>query len=70
MWMYFDNKKRNKAQGVNRQPKDVPTEAFGGWAEESSFQAFLQVVVPSTFKQYCRILSLFRIMEICIGFHG
>lgn len=40
MWMYFDNKKRNKAQGVNRQSKDVPTEALADGLKNSLFRHF------------------------------
>lgn len=45
-----------------------------GWAEESSFQAFLlKLSVSSTFKQVLSDimhLFFFKIIEICIGFDG
>lgn len=40
MWMYFDNKKRNKAQGMNRQSKGVPTEALADGLKNSLFRHF------------------------------
>lgn len=40
MWMYLDNKKRNKAQGVNWQSKDVPTEALADGLKNPVFRHF------------------------------
>ncbi|EAL19013.1 hypothetical protein CNBI0260 [Cryptococcus deneoformans B-3501A] len=40
MWMYLDNKKRNKAQGVNWQSKDVPTEALADGLKNPLFRHF------------------------------
>lgn len=38
--MYLDNKKRNKAQGVNWQSKDVPTEALADGLKNPVFRHF------------------------------
>ncbi|KAK4687543.1 hypothetical protein P7C73_g2583, partial [Tremellales sp. Uapishka_1] len=40
MWMWNDNRKRNKAQGVNWQSKDVPTEALAEGPANPSFRHF------------------------------
>lgn len=39
-WMILDNKRRNRAQGVNWQSKDVPTEALAEGPESASFRHF------------------------------
>ncbi|GFZ47433.1 Uncharacterized transporter [Saitozyma sp. JCM 24511] len=39
-WMWADNKRRNKAQGVNWQSKDVPTEALADGPKNPLFRHF------------------------------
>ncbi|EIW65836.1 high-affinity nicotinic acid transporter [Tremella mesenterica] len=40
MWMYLDNRRRNKEQGVNWQSKDVPTSALAEGPANPSFRHF------------------------------
>ena len=40
MYMYLDNKRRNKEQGVNWQSKDVPTEALAEGPQNPLFRHF------------------------------
>jgi predicted MFS family arabinose efflux permease len=40
MWMYWDNKRRNKEQGVNWQSKDVPTEVLSEGPSNLHFRHF------------------------------
>ncbi|OWZ33331.1 high-affinity nicotinic acid transporter [Cryptococcus neoformans C23] len=40
MWMYLDNRKRNQAQGVNWQSKDVPTEVLVEGSKNPMFRHF------------------------------
>lgn len=63
MWMYFDNKKRNKAQGVNRQPKDVPTEALADGPKNPLVRDFYKLsfqVHPNNVVEYYYFLELWR----------
>lgn len=59
--MYFDNKKRNKAQGVNRQPKDVPTEALADGLKNPLFRHFYKLpfqVHSNNIVEYYHFLEL------------
>lgn len=40
MWMWNDNRRRNKEQGVNLQSKDVPTEALADGPSNPAFRYF------------------------------
>lgn len=39
-WMYMDNKRRNKEQGVEWQSKDVPTEVLAAGPSDPRFRHF------------------------------
>lgn len=61
--MYFDNKKRNKAQGVNRQPKDVPTEALADGPKNPLVRDFYKLsfqVHSNNVVEYYYFLELWR----------
>lgn len=40
LWMTWDNKRRNREQGVNWQSKDVPTEALSEGSKNPLFRHF------------------------------